>query len=139
MFYDIDGRPTGEELHGRAAEAAHNSYSPYSGIAVGAALLTTGGDVFTATNVENASYSATLCAERSAVALAVSRGHREFEAIAVAGPLETLPPCGVCLQVLAEICGPDCEVVYRRNGELVTSPLHALLPVAFSFDPERST
>ena len=128
-------RTSAEELHARAAEAARHSYSPYSGLAVGAALRASDGEVFTGTNVENASYSATLCAERAAVMHAVARGAREFDAIAIAGPLDTLPPCGVCLQVLSEICGPDCEVTYPRDGELVTQPVRELLPMGFAFDP----
>ena len=137
MFHAIggEGRPTPEKLHARAKEAARNSYSPYSGVSVGAALLTAGGEVFIGTNVENASYSATFCAERSAVGQAIAQGHREFEAIAVAGSLDTLPPCGVCLQVLSELCGPDCEITYQRGGELVTAALSELLPVAFALDP----
>ena len=115
---------------------ARRSYSPYSGVSVGAAVLTAGGAVFTGTNVENASYSATICAERAAVAQAVAAGHREFEAVAVAGSLDTLPPCGICLQVLSELCGPDCAVTYQKGGELVTARLRELLPVAFTLDPE---
>ncbi len=139
MFNAIggEGRPTSEELHARAREAAKSSYSPYSGVSVGAALLTADGEVFVGTNIENASYSATVCAERSAVGQAVVHGNRDFAAIAVAGSLDTLPPCGICLQVLTEMCGPDCEVTYQREGELVTTRLSELLPVAFAFEPPR--
>ena len=78
-----------------ALEARENSYSPYSGCRVGAALLADSGKVYLGANVENASYSPTICAERSAFAVAVSAGERSFSAIAVTGGEKAFPPCGV--------------------------------------------
>lgn len=99
------------ELFSLAVKAAESSYSPYSRFRVGAALLTRDGRVFTGCNVENASFSMTICAERTAVFKAVSEGVTEFAAIAVAGSSngdfsQPCAPCGACLQVLSEFC-PD--------------------------------
>ncbi|MBR1824184.1 MAG: cytidine deaminase [Ruminococcus sp.] len=105
-----------EELFEKAVEAAKNSYSKYSRFRVGAALLTADGTVYTGCNIENSSYSLTVCAERTAVFKAVSEGKREFTAIAVAGSSGddfSVPctPCGACLQVLSEFCGDDFTVI----------------------------
>lgn len=95
-----------------AAKAAKMSYSPYSRFPVGAALLTVSGEVAIGCNVENASYGLTLCAERVAVLKAVSVGKRKFKALAVVGGRnKAARPCGACLQVLAEFCGPDFPIV----------------------------
>lgn len=122
-----------EALYNKALEARENSYCPYSGYAVGAALLTADGRVFVGTNIENAAFSPTICAERAAFASAVSAGAREFAAIAVCGgkkgskPDPACTPCGVCRQVMAEFCKPDFEVIL--NGRILT--LAELLPHSF--------
>ena len=130
-----------KELYARlmasAAAAREYSYSPYSGYRVGAALLGADGRVYTGCNVENAGYTPTNCAERTAVFKAVSEGTREFTAIAVAGGSgETLDPactpCGVCRQVLAEFCSPDMPVILGTPEELRVLTLGELLPFAFT-------
>jgi cytidine deaminase len=100
---------------------------------VGAAVRA-GGAVFTGVNVENASYGLTVCAERVAVGAAVAAGQRELEAVVVAsGTGEPTPPCGACLQVLAEFGGPDLPVVLAgARGRVVETKLGELLPRAFS-------
>ncbi|MBQ8296443.1 MAG: cytidine deaminase [Ruminococcus sp.] len=104
------------ELFQLAVKAAGNSYSKYSGFSVGAALLAESGEIFTGCNIENASYSLTNCAERTAIFKAVSEGITEFKAIAVAGSADgdfsrPCTPCGACLQVLSEFCSDDFAVV----------------------------
>ncbi len=122
-----------QSLYNSALKARENSYCPYSGYAVGAALLAADGRVFVGTNIENAAYSPTICAERAAFAAAVSSGAREFLAIAVCGgkkgsdPDPDCTPCGVCRQVMKEFCNPDFEVIL--NGRTLT--LGDLLPHAF--------
>lgn len=98
-----------EELIERASAARSAAYVPYSGFAVGAALLTASGEIYSACNVENASYGLTLCAERNAVACAVADGQRDFIAIAVVSD-RGVTPCGACRQVLAEFA-PDMTVI----------------------------
>ena len=96
----------------RAARAATASYSPYSHFPVGAAVLTAAGRTFTGANVENASYGLTVCAERVAVFAAVAAGKRRLRAVAVtAGKRVAAPPCGACLQVLAEFAGPELVIL----------------------------
>ena len=101
----------------RAIEAMRYAYAPYSGCHVGAALLCEDGSIFTGCNIENASFSATVCAERTALFKAVSEGRSEFAAIAVAGgregkPEKGFPPCGVCRQTLSEFCRADMPVLF---------------------------
>lgn len=120
-----------EELHAQAMLARERAYAPYSGFAVGAALLTEDGSVVLGGNVENASYGMTICAERSAVVRALAEGHRRFGAVAVAADAATCPPCGACRQVLAEFAAAGMTVTFPREGEVVTMPLDELLPVGF--------
>ena len=120
-----------------AARARELSYSPYSHYRVGAALLTADGRIFTGCNVENAGYSPTNCAERTAIFKAISEGARDFAAIAVMGGLgETLDaactPCGVCRQVLAEFCEPTMPVILGSPEEMRVMTLGELLPFAFT-------
>ncbi|MEI6564552.1 MAG: cytidine deaminase [bacterium] len=119
-----------------AAQAAKRTYSPYSNFPVGAALLTASGIVFVGCNVENASYGLTLCAERVAVMKAVSEGEPEFEAMAVVGGRgKAALPCGACLQVLAEFCGPEFPIIIAPLDDLKKSEvvvLGDLLPHAFA-------
>ena len=112
---------TNTKLFGLAVKAAEKSFSRYSGFRVGAALLTTDGKLYTGCNIENASYSLTICAERTAVFKAVSEGKTEFAAIAVAGSgdgdfSKPCTPCGACLQVISEFCGDDFRIILS-DGE----------------------
>ena len=126
------------ELIEKAKKAAENSYSPYSGYTVGAALLSKDGKVFTGCNIENAAYSPTNCAERTAVFKAVSEGIREFEKIAVVGGYrldfkDYFAPCGVCRQVLREFCDEDFIILLGKNAnEYKRLTLKELLPCSFS-------
>ena len=108
------------ELISKALEARKFSYSPYSGFSVGAALLCDDGSVFAGCNIENSSFSSTICAERTAIFKAVSEGKKNFLKIAVVGadsenetPVNYCPPCGVCRQVMREFCGNDFEIIIR--------------------------
>lgn len=127
-----------QELVEYAKEAMKLSYSPYSGFQVGAALLTKDGKVYTGCNIENASYSPTNCAERTAIFKAVSEGHREFSAIAVVGGEKGVidglcPPCGVCRQVISEFCTDDFLIhLGGKDGLIKTMTLAQLLPLRFS-------
>ncbi len=118
----------------KAKEAKAFSYSPYSHFAVGAALLTKDGQVYTGCNIENGAYTPTNCAERTAVFKAVSEGQKEFEAIAVLADRAFTPPCGVCLQVLAEFC--DAErfqvILAEKETGYKLYRLKDLLPLGFS-------
>ena len=119
-----------------AQTAADESYSPYSGFKVGAALLCADGSVYLGTNIENSSYSATLCAERVAFSKAIIEGKREFLAIAVVGGLDDLTlkqcyPCGVCLQFMSEFVGDGFEVLLTENNIVYRYLLNELLPKGF--------
>ena len=124
---------TEEKLVALAKEAMKNAYTPYSKFQVGAALLAKDGRVFTGCNVENASYGATNCAERTAIFKAVSEGYREFDAIAiVASSGDFASPCGICRQVLAEFM-PDGKVILdSKEKGMVTYSVRELLPSGFS-------
>ncbi|MGB3906124.1 MAG: cytidine deaminase [Anaerolineae bacterium] len=119
------------ELVAVAREARDTAYAPYSGFAVGAALRTKSGRVYSGSNVENASYGVTICAERVAIFKAVSAGEREFEALAVVS--ETVaPPCGACRQVLAEF-GLDTKVIIADlDDSQEVHTVRDLLPIAFT-------
>ena len=121
-----------EELVRRAVEARKRAYAPYSGFAVGAALLAADGRVFAGCNVENASYGLTVCAERTALFKAISEGAREFEAIAIACGEGPCAPCGACRQVLYEFA-PDLLVIMTdaAGGEVREARLSELLPRGF--------
>lgn len=131
-----------EQLINKAMEARKGSYSPYSGFAVGAALLCEDGSVITGCNIENAAYGPTICAERVAVFKAISDGKRNFKAIAIVGSPageqinQFAFPCGVCRQVLREFCSPeDFTVVIAKNEkEYKELSLSALLPESFGPD-----
>ncbi len=124
------------KLMDQAKAAAEKAYAPYSGYRVGAALLCRGGTVFTGCNVENASYSLSICAERNAAFQAVCAGHRDFEAIAIHVDSDKLfPPCGACRQVLAEF-NPRIRVIYSNRRQTNISDLDKLLPEAFSLKEE---
>ena len=129
---------TPEQLLERAEKAMHHAYAPYSGYEVGAALLCGDGTVYGGCNIENASYSPTNCAERTAIFKAVYDGHRDFVAIAVVGGKNgtitgAFPPCGVCRQVMREFCGDDFMVyIGGANGTYQALTLAQLLPCSFS-------
>ncbi len=126
---------TREELKAAAVAMLDRAYVPYSHFPVGAALECADGTVFTGCNIENAAYSPTICAERCAVAKAVSEEHRDFVRIAIAGTgPDFCVPCGVCRQVLREFA-PDLEIICLNGaGESRTFTLSELLP--HSFGPE---
>ena len=122
-----------KELMRLATTAMKNSYSPYSKFTVGAALLAASGRIYLGCNVENASFTATVCAERVAMATAVAAGERNFEAIAVAigSPLDSMPaPCGICRQFMSEF-GLNLRVIMEFKGSLHELALKELLPHAF--------
>lgn len=123
---------TDYELIQIAKQASENAYAPYSEFYVGAALLTEDGQVFKGCNIENASYGATNCAERTAIFKAVSEGYRTFSKIAViARDGSTAYPCGICLQVMQEFM-PNGVVVLEQDGEIVSYTLKELLPKGFT-------
>ncbi len=123
------------ELIKLAMEAKENAYVPYSKFKVGAALITEDGSVYIGCNIENASYSPTICAERTAIAKAVSDGHRKITKIAIVGDSHYTYPCGVCRQVIREF-GKDSEIIIANNEEDYKKyNLNDLLPN--SFGPEN--
>jgi cytidine deaminase len=129
---------TDKELYELAKKAMEYSYSPYSDCKVGAALLCKNGKVFTGTNIENAAFGPTVCAERVAAFKAISEGEKEFEKIAVVGGKNGIingifAPCGVCRQVLREFCDDDFEILLGETEEsFKTVTLKDLLPLSFS-------
>ena len=126
-----------EKLIELAKKAMDAAYAPYSGYKVGAALLCADGTVYTGCNIENAAFSPTVCAERTAVFKAVSEGHRDFSAMAICGGKEGnitgfFPPCGVCRQVLREFCTHSFPVYLAGpDGQYRTRTLAELLPDSF--------
>ena len=127
-----------EELNAMAVEAMGHAYVPYSGFQVGAALLCADGSVYCGCNIENAAFSPTNCAERTAFFKAVYDGHREFTAIAVCGGKNGVltgiaAPCGVCRQVMREFCADDFLIyLVGPDGNYETRTLAQLLPDGFS-------
>ena len=125
---------TQDELIKIAKDYRENSYSPYSKFKVGAALLTKSGKVYGGTNVENASYGVTNCAERTAIFKAVSEGEREFDAIAIVADSDgPCTPCGACRQVLAEF-GVKKIIMTNMKGDTIVMNLDELLPLSFYLD-----
>ncbi|ANU19270.1 cytidine deaminase [Planococcus plakortidis] len=123
-----------QQLMEQAIAARGNAYVPYSKFPVGAALLSRDGKVYTGCNIENAGYSLTNCAERTAVFKAVSKGVKQFDALAVAADTKgPVAPCGACRQVLVEFCAPDMPV-YLTNleGAVSETTIAELLPGAFT-------
>ena len=123
-----------DNLLAEARKAAENSYSPYSGFRVGAALQLKNGQVVTGTNVENVSYGLTICAERAALVRAVSEFGPEIriEAVAVANLNDAAsPPCGACRQMLAEFADPDAAIVFPAADGIRQMRFDELLPLAF--------
>lgn len=135
---------TEKQLVALAKDAMRGAYAPYSGYTVGAALLCADGAVYTGCNIENASLTPTVCAERVAIFKAVSDGRRDFSAIAVVGGRQGsiagfFPPCGVCRQVLREFCCPDTFLVHLGGAgdEIRTLRLGELFPFGFSGEDMR--
>ncbi len=125
-----------DALAARALAARDNAYAPYSGYPVGAAILTLDGRIFDGCNVENLSFGATICAERSAAVQAVGAGAKQFAAMAVISrdPTPCLP-CGICRQFLSEFAGPDFQVAAcRADGSYEVYLFDSLFPHAFSSD-----
>ena len=129
---------TTEKLIEHAKEAMTHAYAPYSGYKVGAALLCADGTVYCGCNIENVSFTPTVCAERSAIFKAVYDGHRDFVAIAVCGGKDgvitgAFPPCGVCRQVMREFCDDDF-VIHMVTGpqSFESCTMADLLPHSFS-------
>ena len=128
---------TPEKLADLAKEAMTHAYAPYSGYKVGAALLCADGTVYQGSNIENAAYGPTVCAERTAIFKAVYDGHREFTAIAVCGGKDGVitgffPPCGVCRQVMGEFCKPDFTIYLVGKDGWAAHTLGEMLPFGFS-------
>lgn len=128
---------TDRELLNLALQARENAYAPYSAFRVGAALLCSNGRVFCGSNIENASYPATICAERAAFSAAVSAGAREFSAIAIAGGKgeaadPCVAPCGICRQVMAEFCkAEEFKIILGNEQTVKVYSLADLLPLGF--------
>jgi cytidine deaminase len=126
-----------KELIKKAIDAKEYAYVPYSNFRVGAALLTKDGQIITGCNIENASFSPTNCAERTAIFKAVSEGKKDFEAIAICGgdksnKGEYCPPCGVCRQVMLEFCDNNFKVILANNEEdYIVYDLEELTPCSF--------
>lgn len=121
-----------KELINLALQSRQRAYAPYSGYAVGAALLTTSGEIFTGVNIENAAYPTGTCAERVAVFKAVSEGNKEFEAMAVASSTGGTP-CGACRQVLSEFGLGTKMIIVDGEGTIIQeTTVGDLLPGAFS-------
>jgi cytidine deaminase len=123
-----------ENLLAAARQARNAAYAPYSHFPVGAAVLTADGRIFTGCNIENASFGATMCAERVAIFAAVAEGQRQIKALAViADTPQPVAPCGLCSQVLMEF-SPDCQVIMANlQGEYQVLTTEQLLPFAFEF------
>jgi homotetrameric cytidine deaminase len=127
-----------QQLLASARHAAENSYSPYSGFRVGAALRLSNGETVTGTNVENVSYGLTICAERSALVRAVSHFGPKIRVLAVAvANLNNAPspPCGACRQVLAEFAGPDTPIAFPTADGTCVMNFADVLPMAFEMKP----
>lgn len=123
-----------KELIKLAIEARNKAYVPYSKFPVGAAVETEDGSIFTGCNIENASFGATNCGERTAIFKAVSEGHKVIKKIAVVGDMSTFTaPCGICRQVIAEFASKDIEIILIKNEEeYVKRTLEEILPGAFT-------
>ncbi|OBR97135.1 MULTISPECIES: cytidine deaminase [Clostridium] len=123
-----------KNLVSKAFEGRKNAYAPYSNFKVGAAVLAEDGKVYTGCNIENASYGATNCAERTAIFKAISEGNRAIKAIAIVGVENDYTyPCGVCRQVIAEFASKDAEIILGKGeGEYIVKTLNELLPGAFT-------
>lgn len=119
----------------KAREGMKNSYSPYSNFKVGAAIVTSTGEVFTGCNIENASFGGTNCAERTALFKAISEGYKRFSKIAIiSDSKDYTAPCGICRQVLSEFSLNMEVILANTNGDYIKKTLKELLPLAFTED-----
>ena len=125
----------GKTLIETAKEARKQSYSPYSHFSVGAALLTESGKVYTGCNIENATFSPTVCAERTAFVKAISDGERKFAAIAIVGGYDddrsVCYPCGVCRQFMSEFCDGDFRLFFADGDDIVEYSFDQMMPHRF--------
>lgn len=120
------------DLYVMAQEMLPRAYAPFSKFRVGAALLTKDGEVFTGCNVENSSFGATICAERTAFVKAISEGSREFEAVAIVSSEGTAWPCGICRQFMKEFCDADFKIISGDDEEtLRVYTMEEMLPEGF--------
>jgi cytidine deaminase len=125
---------TAKSLFELARKASDNAYAPFSDYRVGAALLTKGGKIYTGVNIENSSFGATICAERTAFVKAISEGERKFKAIAIYGSGSEAIPCGICRQFMFEFA-PELIVITAENPEeLHIRTLDVLLPEGFRLE-----
>lgn len=125
-----------KELVSLATEACKGAYNPYSKFAVGAAVKTASGQIYKGMNIENASYSATCCAERVAIFTAIAQGEREFTHIAIVGDTQKpISPCGVCRQVMSEFFSEETKI-YMANlqGDIKETSMKEILPFSFTED-----
>jgi cytidine deaminase len=121
-----------KQLIEAAQKAKEHSYSPHSKFRVGAAIITQSGKIYTGCNIENSSFSLTICAERTAIFKAVSEGQRKFAAIAIVTDLkDPIPPCGACRQVLMDMAGDIDVIIAGNKGDNIVSKLSKLLPMPF--------
>ncbi len=123
-----------KELINKAIDAKEKAYVPYSKFHVGAAVLTEDNEIFTGCNIEIASYSPTICAERTAIFKAVSEGHRKIKAVAVVGDANHTFPCGVCRQVIREFGNDATIIVANSQEDFKEFTLDELLPHSFGPD-----
>ena len=127
-----------KQLINAAFSARENAYAPYSNFLVGAALMTKTGEIFTGCNIENASFSLTICAERTAFFKAISENKKDFIAIAIVGgkdsEIDFCPPCGACRQVMSEFCNDEFNIIIAKSEqEWREYSLSELLPLNFDF------
>lgn len=123
-----------QEIIDLAFKARENAYAPYSNFKVGACILCKDGTTFLGANIENASFGATNCAERSAVFAAYSNGYRlaDFEALAIVTEADNITaPCGICRQVLNELIGKDLPVILSNGRQTIETNIGELLPMSF--------
>ncbi len=125
-----------QSLMEQAKKVQQKAYAPYSHFQVGSALLTESGKVYSGCNIENASYPVGLCAERTAMAKALSEGERHFVALALVGGYDKNPclPCGMCRQFMAEFCKADFKIFVQQKNGIKTYNLAELLPYTFEFE-----
>ncbi len=119
-----------KKLMAIAQKASKNSYSPYSKFKVGCAVLCSNGEIYTGTNVENASYGLSICAERTAIFNAVSNGNTKIEAVAVYTPYKYVTPCGACRQVISEFT-KNADIIYNSKTDIKITNIKKLLPDSF--------
>lgn len=132
MYIDTNKNEENNTLINKALLAKENSYSPYSNFRVGSALLTEDNKIYTGCNIENSSYGATICAERTAIIKAVSSGEKKFKKLAIVSDSNDLTyPCGICLQVISEFM-PDGEIVLLdKDKNICIYKVSEFLPLAF--------